>query len=186
MNTLRSLNRYVSLALPDFEVRFAVEEGAFERPYARVAAATPVHSTPRGSHHVELRQAFAITAYPTHGINAESSLLEAARVERLLFVAFAKGIDQASYSARSQRAHPMRVPLFDYTGIGLREAATDVDRIGYLRVLDPPALESSPDPAWDSAYVVTCDLRLGWSESVAPPPMGEIVESVTATPVEVE
>ena len=184
MNALRSLTRYVALALEDFEVRFAIEEGGFQRPFARVAAATPVHSAAHGARHIELHQAFSITAYPTRGINEESSLLEAARVERLLLVAFARGIDQVSYSARSQRAHPMRVPLFDYTGIGLREAATDLDRIGYLRVLDPPALASSADPALDSAFVVTCDLRVGWTESVAPPPTGEIVVGVGATAVE--
>jgi hypothetical protein len=171
VNALRSLNRWVALALTDFEVRWAPQEGAFERPCATVTAAAPVSSTPHGKLYRDLAQPFAIVAFPTEGINPESCLLEAARVERLLLDAFTAG------------EHPMRVPLFDYADVPLREPATDDQHAGFMRVLDTPATNSFPDPNADTAYVVTCDVRLGWNESAAPRPSGPLTESVTATPV---
>jgi hypothetical protein len=181
VNTLRSLARYVALALgEDFEVRFAPDEGAFARPCARVTEATPANSTPHGARHRDLRQTCSVVAFPTEGITAESSLIEAKRVERLLLDAFAKGIDAASF--RNGRAHPMRVPLFDYSGVGLREAATDAERIGFMRVVEPPALSTYPDPSDERLYVVTCDVRLGWSECIGVAHDGPLVERVTATP----
>jgi len=180
MNVIRSMVRYCSEALGDeWEVRMAIDE-SFGRPFARVTPATPVASTPHGPAHRDLRQTISIVAFPTEGINAESSAFEAARVERLLLDAFTKGIDAPSFSSRSQRAHPMRVPLFDYENVGLRDAA--ITRIGYLKVTDPPAVSYFPDPSSTDSYVVTADIRVGWNESVAPPPSGPLTQTVTVEP----
>lgn len=169
MNVLRSVTRYLTLALGDpWEIRFggSAQEGALERPFAGVVPATPTTSIAHGARHAELRQTLSISAYPVEGISDESSLLEAMRVERMLWRAFAQGIDPASFSARSARAHPLRVPLYDYAGVGLFEAVDDTRRAGFARVIEPPAFQSFDA---GGAFVVVGDLRLAWQENVAVP-----------------
>jgi hypothetical protein len=183
VNVTRSLARYVALALADFEVRFAADEASLERPFALVTEATPANSTPHGARHREVRQSFTVVAYPLEGINAESSMIEAKRVERLLLDAFAKGIDPVGFRRGTGRAHPMRVPLVHYTDVGVREAATDAERTGFMRVVEPPAVSVFADPSDDRVYIVACDVRLAWSEYVGVPVEGALVERVTATPV---
>jgi hypothetical protein len=168
VNVLRSLARYVALALgEEYEVRLGRDEAAgLERPAARMVPATPVTSTPHGARHAVRRRTFAITALPVPGINAESSLMEALRIEYLLSEALTGGIDQALFSTRSERRHPHRIPLFDYSGLGLYEPASEDRRAGVARVVEPPAIQSFPDPADDLLYTVTCTVRLEWTESV--------------------
>jgi hypothetical protein len=181
VNALRSINRYVAQALgDDFEVRFAVDEANFERPFARVKESTPMTSTPHGARHRDLRQTFSIVAFPLEGLNAESSLVQAKRVETLLLDAFTgRGLDTASY--RNGRGHPHRIPLYDYSGLGLREAATDGERVGYLRVIEPLSMSTFSDPADDRLYIVACNLRCGWSEYVGVPIDAPSVERVTVS-----
>ena len=180
MNSLRSLSKYTALALPEFEVRFSPQEGTFARPYAGVLTATGVTSTPRGPHHVEMRQAFAVRAFPVSGISDESSRMEAHRVERLLWQAFAQGIDAPSFSPRSNRAHPLRVPLYSYEGVGLYETVPESARIGYLRVVEPPTFEVIPDSN-AGTFAVVGDLRVAWSESIAVPAGGPLAVRVAAS-----
>jgi hypothetical protein len=57
----------------------------------------------------------------------------------------------------------------------------DGDRIGYLKVIEPPALASFADPASDSAYVVSATIRVQWTEFIGVLP-GPPVEEVEVTP----
>jgi hypothetical protein len=87
-----------------------------------------------------------------------------------------EGTTRRATHAPARRAHPLRVPLFEYDGVPPGQAASE--RIGWLRVLDPPALNSFTGPSSDSGYVVSCDVRLGWNEPVGLPPNDNLVETV--------
>jgi hypothetical protein len=177
---VRSLARYLSLALPDVEVRWG-DDLDFARPFARVSAATGITSVPIGARCVERKQTYSILVYPTTGLNAESSTMEAARVERLLLTAIAQGIDTTAW--REGQAHPLRIPLFDYSGLGLRDAATEQQRAGWMRVAESPEFEIVPDPSETGGLAVVCDLRLAWTESVAVAIDGPILRRVRAEAV---
>lgn len=174
-SVIRSLTRYVAMALADFEVRSAGEEGTFERPFAAVVQATDTRAIALGARAVEVRAGFSVTAYPLPGISREASEWEAHRVQRLLFEAFAVGIDPASFA--KGRAHPQRIPLWDYAGVPLFEPAPAAPRIGYLRLVEPPAFTTFPDAGADT-FTVACDLRVSWSEGTAIPEAGRLVATV--------
>ena len=180
LSPLRSVARYVALALAEFEVSLAGED--MSRPWVRVSEATPGSTSIVGAKHVERRRTFAIRAYPVaFNPTAEAALTEAKRVEGLLADAFIHGIDSAMYSDYSTRRHPMRVPLFDYEDLNMREAATEGERVGALRVVEPPTIESFPDPAEPSAYIVAATVRCSWTESTHRESPWLLVEKVTAT-----
>jgi hypothetical protein len=178
VNPLRSLAKYCALALPDFELRWG-DSLDFSRPFARVTTATGVVSVPIGARCVERRQTFSILAFPVQGLNQESSLIEASRVEGLLLAAIAQGINVESW--REGRAHPLRIPLYDYSGLGLRDAATE--QVGWMRVIESPEFEIVPDPSESGGLAVVCDLRCAWTASVAVPIDGPLVARVAAEPV---
>lgn len=136
---------------------------------------------PIGARHVERRQTFSVLGYPMVGINSESSWIEAARVERLLLAAVAQGIDVEGW--REGRAHPLRIPLFDYEGVGLRDAVTEDQRAGWMRVIESPEIQTLPDPSESGALAVVCDLRCAWTEGIGVPIDGPILRRVTAEAV---
>jgi len=179
MNALRSIARTVSLALgEDTEVRFSMQEGAASRPFASVTQATPLQSSPRGAAHVELAQTFAISCWPTEGINVESSRVEAERVAGQLREALTIGTDPTLYRAASGRRHPMRLPMYDYAATGLYEGVGDAQRAGVMRVLGEPSFAVIEE---DGLFAVTASVRVSWSEPITLP-LGPPVQTVTATP----
>lgn len=178
----RSMLRYLAAALGDeWEVRPTGGSPAdeFGRPFVRVGPSTPESSLPLGARHVELRQSFAAVAFPVIAESAEGSALEAARVSRVLLLAFAQGVDEASFGTRSGRAHPLRVPLFDYSGVPLGVPVPEDRRTGYARVLEGPDVDSAADPADPRAFVVTLDVRLSWTQAIGRQLGGQAVEHVT-------
>jgi hypothetical protein len=179
----RSLIRYVALALGDeWEVRPTGGSPAdeFARPFCRVGPSTPATSTPHGARHLLLRQSFAAVAFPAVGQTPEASALEASRVERLLLLAFAQGIDPAAYSSRSGRAHPLRVPLFDYAGVPWGVPVPEDARAGFARVIDGPEVQAAADGADPRMFVVALDFRLEWSQYIGRDLSGPVLQSVTA------
>jgi hypothetical protein len=186
VNVARSLARYASVSLgPEWEVRWADgdDEGTFARPFARVAPSTGLTSTAIGAHHREARQTWTVLAYATLAISQESATIEAARVEALLIRALTQGIDPAGMSTYSRRVHPLRIPYFDYTDVPVGQPAGDDQRLGWLRVVEPPSIASYPDPGDDRAMVVSAEARLSWVESVQQPATGQpVVQIVGARP----
>lgn len=176
-STLRSLARYLATALPGAEVRMTGEEGSWARPFCGVLESTPLTSSPHGTAYADCVQGFAIVAYPTAGINAESSRVEAARVRDQLWAAFSVGVDPALF--RGQRRHPLRVPRFDYSGVPLYQAVGENRRAGTMRVLD--ASFSTFADGSGELFTVAGDVRLGWVERLALPPAGLPVVRVGAT-----
>jgi len=73
------------------------------------------------------------------------------------------------------RHHPMRLPLWDYSGVALFEPGP-VERVGYMRVIDAPTFETFD--GGDGLFVVTADVRLAWTERVAPLPAGPLAVTV--------
>ena len=83
-DALRSLARFVSEVMGDeWEVRFAVEEGTFRRPFARVGLSGPTPMT-GPAHSVDVIAPFAISLWPETGITPEESLFLALAVEERL------------------------------------------------------------------------------------------------------
>lgn len=176
-DAMRSLGYYLSIALgQDWEVRFAVEEGAFQRPFLRLTPSAPLESTAHGAMAVEMRRTYAVVAFPAYFDDIDASAMEAARVEDALLLAFARGVMTASF--RSNRAHPMRVPLWSFGGVGPAEtpemaAARDgVPRRAandFMRVDEPPTFTTLPDSDEDRAFIVVGNVRLRWARSIAVP-----------------
>lgn len=66
---------------------------------------------------------------------------------------------------KARLAHVARVPLYDYDGLTLTEAAGE-DRRGasdYLRVLDGPNVTRVRDPSDPTFYTIICAVRCGWT-----------------------
>jgi hypothetical protein len=186
----RSVKKYVGeLVLPGYEVRLSSEEGAWERPFARVAWATPSAITMIGARQVETRRTLSIVAWPAlvsedAGPGAATEAAEDL-VERLT-VGFAAGLHVPSYAPDRNRAHPFRIPLYDYDGVDLNEAATDSERAttDFVWVVEEPNVGTVRDPDTDLSLLVTCDLRLRWTRSVAVVDTSPVVETVTADPAD--
>jgi hypothetical protein len=176
-NAIRSLSRAVAATLGDeWEIRWDATE-LFDRPYARVVAASPLASTPVGNFARELRQSFDVIAYPEPrsvpgvpvALTPQTMNAETARVQSLLLEAFTAG------------RYPMSVDLYDYTGVAPGLAAA-TDRIGVMKVTDPPSFEMLPEDESD-LLVLVCGLRVRWVERVRPAPVGEVAETVGARKV---
>jgi len=182
VNAVRSLAKYLAdsvLLGGDWEVRWsgqAAGEEGFERPYCGIVPSTGRATVPLGPLHAEMRQTFSVVAFCVEGLNTDSSMIEAGRVEALLTMAFARGHDPVLYSARSPRAHPRRVPAWDFSEVGLFEAATDADRIAPMRVVETPAFQTIADG--HGRYCVAGDVRLAWVENVSVPSTRPLVERV--------
>lgn len=158
---LRSIGRLVADVLPGYEVGWFVEESS-QRPCATVVQSTPVASIPFGSRHAELVAGFAVVALPARADDPAASAHEAGRVAEALLLSLTRGQDAAL--VRGDRAHPARLPVWDYSDVGPSEGSAR--RAGVARI-EAPAVQVTPDPREPRAYLVTCDLRAEWSRSVA-------------------
>lgn len=171
VDILRSLKKYVALALGnDWEVRLTAEEGAFRRPFCRVAQATPAMTRVEGARMVRSQQTFTLYAYPIEKGTPDEARLEASRIEGVLLNAFAgQGAHTPSYYTPSYRGHGMRIPIYNYDGIDLKTAATEGDRQynDFARVSDPPSVGAQVDPEDELMWVVTADVPIAWTRSTA-------------------
>jgi hypothetical protein len=171
-DALRSLKRYVAAALGDaWEVRLSAEQGAFERPYARVRqVASATYILTGGRFLADVNQPFEIIAYPLRGDDPEDAILRAQTVEDALFRTFRVG---------AENGRPLRVPLYNYDGVPLNQPGMWVPR-GFMRVAD---LSTQPfvDPDDNKLYSVVCDVRLSWRRLAEPtstgPPMTGLRQS---------
>lgn len=175
-DALRSLKRYTAEIFTDWEVRLAEEQAAFERPFALVGpAGNEVYRGP--AHTADVVFPCAIHLYPEKGETPEAALMGALDVSEWLFQGFRQGIGYGG---------PLRVPLWDYTGVALNEGATervalpgDDDHMhgDYMRVEDLSA-NRIKDPDEPTLYTVAVDVRLGWRRVGRLPSGGEVLTSV--------
>lgn len=152
-DALRSLKRYVAIALgEDYEVRLSREEGAFERPFARVWQVVGTsYPTTSGKWLADVVQPFVISAYPVRAETSDQALVAAQAVEESFFNAFRVGVGDG---------RPLRVPLVNYTGVASNRTGVWNPPI-YMRVADL-STQPFPDPADDKLWTVVCDVRLTW------------------------
>jgi hypothetical protein len=172
IDAIRSLKKYAALALgSDWEVRLTGEEGAFKRPFCRVGESTPGTEQHIGARLIEKRQTFNLLCYPVEKSKPEEAKIEANRVRDLLSTAFSVGVHTASMVPGRLRAHPKRIPLYDYDGIALNAAAAEGDRAtnDFMRVTGNPTFTPVPDPEDELIWVVTSDITLWWTKSIVPP-----------------
>lgn len=191
-DVLRSLVVYLASSLgSEWEVRPADEEGAFDRPFCKLAAATPMSVRPQNTLVMECSQTFAVVCYPVEKESPLEARMEAERVVELLYQAFLIGTHAASYGREQntglpdkswRRGHPMRVPLYDFDGIDLYDAVTELERDprDFISITEPPTFGPLEGTARseeeETLYVVTGELRCRWIRS------GAVIED--AVPVE--
>ena len=192
-DVLRSMVVYLASALGDWEVRIADEEGAFDRPFCKVAAATPMRSTPHGPVTVDCLQTFAIVCYPVEAESPVAARMEAEAVVERLFQAFMVGVHAASHGRKHntgipdkvfQRGHPMRVPLYDFDGVDLFAAVSEEARAtnDFILITDPPTFGviegTSRSDEEETLYTVTGEVRCKWTRATAVISDGVVVEEV--------
>lgn len=189
-DALRSLKKYVAASLgAEWEVRLEDEDGAFDRPFARVNPTDRATITMQGAYVRDYAQPFAVVCYTEPKLTPAEAGLEAGRVEELLITAFTVGTHQASFGVARGfldathmfgRAHPMRVPLYDYDGVALTEAVSEDarDARDFMRITNPPVVGRIDDPNDPLTYVVTANIQMSWSRVAAVLSDGMSVESV--------
>lgn len=152
LDALRSLKRYVALALPDpYEVVLAGDEASQSRPYASVKATGPALIT-GPAHTVDVAQPFAVYAYPMPADTPADSLVVAARIEEALNTAFALGID---------KGRRMRLPLYDFEGLGMDERSEVRTPHDFARIMSL-SVNRVQTPDDERFFTVTAELRLAW------------------------
>jgi hypothetical protein len=172
-DALRSLKRYVAAALGDsFEVRLSREEGAFDRPFARVwQVAGTTYPLTGGKWLSDIVQPFVISAYPEPGETPDEALLGAQAVEETLYKAFRVGVNGG---------RPLRVPLLDYASVALDAPGVWMAPI-FMRVTDL-STQPFPDPDESRLWTVVCDVRLTWRRLAATIPDSPLLTSVPVSP----
>lgn len=124
-DVLRSLKRYLALALPTWEVR--IDDEMATEPLCILARTTPV--TVRGTQFTsDLSFQARVAAFPGPQSSAEAALAACAAVEGTIITALRTGIADG---------FPDRVPLYDYDGLGIDEPATSLQRVqqqDYIRI----------------------------------------------------
>jgi hypothetical protein len=172
-SALRSLKRYVAVALgDDWEVRLSREEGAFERPFARVVQAGPANYPNTGGQFLaDVIQPFAVYCYPLPGRTPDESLIAAQEAEEAISRAFLTGVELG---------YPRRVPLLNYDGVGLAEPGVN-SRRAFLRVQD---LTTQPfvDPDNNLLHTIAADVRLTWRRTTMPTVSGPVLTGFGVRP----
>lgn len=157
-DALRSLHKYTASFLGDeWEVRLWDEEGTFKRPFARVAKIGPTLPTPASSIVVDVTQPMAVHLYPQEQQTVEAGVLVAEGVEDLIYEGFLVGVGLG---------RPLRVPLWDWTGVPLDGPESDTSaryEHDYLRIARPSlSVNRLHDPVDDRLITVVVDMRVTW------------------------
>lgn len=168
-DVIRSLNRYVSLALPDWEVREAAEEGTVERPFAQVKATSPQAGPTDDVRVASVNQSFTIYAYPvpdmTHVLAGRDA---AAEVEDALWSLFAQGLDEG---------RPYLVPLYDHDETPWNVSSDQRRSVDFARVQDlNVSIQQAPDD--EHLFTVLVEVRLWWRRNAAVP---SVAKRITET-----
>jgi hypothetical protein len=174
-DALRSVAEYLALSvLPqdeDWEVRLAIEEGTFVRPFCRVGWAGAAAHTIRRPHTDVLRP-LALHLFPKITGTPENMTLEGGRIEHLLHVGFGVGVGAG---------RPARLPLWNFDGVPLDRIDTDPQPVrgpnDYMR-LRAFTVGRNVDPDDERAVVVTADLRLHWTMQG-----GDVAHNLNVPPV---
>lgn len=167
---MRSFKKYVAeRVLTEYEVRLSSEEGAWERPFCRVAWTTPVALIAHGARVLECRRTMQVVCWPVQSETPDEARLVGEGLTEELTRAFAIGLHPTSYSG--SRAHPFRVPIYDYQGKGALDVTLETDRAAndFAWLPEQPNVGDIDDPNTDLSRLVIADFRVKWMRSTAVP-----------------
>lgn len=142
----------------DWDVRFFHDRGALtldSYPVAVVKAAGPAIPASPSTNWSEVVMPLVLYLYPSAPAGSDLELgaaqLAAERVRQLVL---------ASFTALADK--PMRLPLFDYDGVGYQQGSSQREVYDYLRVVDC-SVTVTPEPEEENQVAVVCDLRVAWT-----------------------
>jgi hypothetical protein len=193
MDAIRSLKRYVAIALgDDVEVRMSGEKGVFHRPFAKVTQVPSVQMTVESWHTAKIIAAYQVTVFPVRKDSADESQQEVQRLAERLWVAFGGpgvGTPTLSRVADPTRGFPMRIPLYDYEAIAVRGPAafaTEADRDprDFMKLEAPPALQLTQNDDDELLWSIAANIRMSWLRSAAVPSTASTTVSVPVEAVE--
>lgn len=172
LDVQRSLQRFTSLVLPDYEMRILSEAGTLKRPYATIEATTePAMRMEAAIATREASQGFSLVAFPEPETDPYDARIKAEEVGEAIYAAFELG---GVGGARAER-----IPLFDYEGKAANEGAAPADRTpcDYMRVNDF-SVRAVQNPSDETLYSVVAAMRIGWSRAALLPEEGNIAEEL--------
>lgn len=180
-DVLRSFKKYVAeLVIPEYEVRLSSEEGAWERPFCRVAWTTPATWAAHGARQAEARRTMQIVAWPLESDSPDEARVAAEALNERFVQGLSFGLHEPSFNAPHARRHPLRIPIYDYTGVPL-DGVVDADAravTDFARIPEPPSVGDIDDPNTDLSRIVIADIRVAWTRSTAIEPPGPLTQSV--------
>jgi hypothetical protein len=125
-------------------------------PHARVHF-TGAGGTTGPAHWYELVQPMAIECYPEPGDSVKESTCRATAVEDVLLAGFR--------GAGIGAGRPLRIPLWDFDGVGLDETSEVRGESDYMRLQDF-STRQLPDPLDPRRVRVIAELRVSWRKGV--------------------
>lgn len=151
-------------ALPqgaEWDVRFFHDRGEFEYPVAIVKTVGPTLTKNFGGY-VELTQPLTLYAYPTPpdlaSTDPGTAQVEAEKTRDLLIAGLTAGTDLG---------RPLRIPLYDYDGLGETTWSDSRQPYDFLRVVDV-SVDLQPEPGDPRQLVAIADVRVSWRRSTDP------------------
>ena len=172
-DALRSLQLHFARALGDeWEIAIARTEGAFTRPQAIISFTAGGARQPAPAGRVDTRQQVTVQAYPAAGADPHAAVLIAAATQSAL--------EYALLEQSGPRAFPLRIPLYDFDGVGPDETVTEEQRgeHDYLRVSDVSLDAPLADPDDHRLMTVPATFFVMWSRRALlleePPVMGQV------------
>lgn len=78
---------------------------------------------------------------------------------------------------------PMRIPLYDYSGVGIAEGVTDAARPegSFMRITEPPSVSRMVDQYDENSWAVAANIRLSWRRSGVVPSDAPLITSFTTS-----
>lgn len=151
LDVLRSTKRWTALLLPTYEVR--LDSQIVGHPMAVISQTTPI--THGGRRFVaDLSMGMRIAVYPGPQETEEAAVMAAGGVENTLFMGLRRSVEGS---------HSLRIPLFDYDGVGADAAASSGarDAWDFIRV---SALNVQPlyEPEDRKRVTVLCAFTATW------------------------
>lgn len=172
----RSLARYVSEILPDFDVWGLRTEPQEERPYAVVKPVQIPQLRAGSKQIIDVSQPFIVYIYPEIGVSALEGQARKIEIEELFYDAFFV-------------THSRRVPLYDYSGIPADEPGPEMQQVSAWLVdgVTPAGydwllvreyqISSAQDETDERRWSITLTLRLAWRRH------GQLLSGVPVTSI---
>lgn len=172
-DVLRSIKRYVNAGFPDWEVR--LDSIIATDPLAIIRSTTPITRTD-SRYAVQNSMGVQVVMYPGLVGDEEAAILRAGEIEDRLFEVFNRG--------EARGGHSLRVPLFDYDGVG-KDAAVAPDARGDhdFITLTGMSVDVVPEPEDRRLVTTICAFTAQWLRFGHSPVIeqGNVTQRVTSS-----